>query len=134
MSRENLIHIKLEHDEAIESRKDVLTTEADLIRKAQAVRKYRALRLKELALKIELYRKIKEFKNDLKRLKIILPKLQIPKILKKFEEGLHEADFEEEKPKKQKIEKEKKEEKPKKPADELEAQLMEIQEKLNKLR
>ena len=38
MSRENLIHIKLEHDEAIESRKDVLTTEADLIKIAQAIR------------------------------------------------------------------------------------------------
>ncbi len=129
MTRENLIHIRLEYDEAIESRKDILNTEADLITIAQGIRKYRGLRLKELQLKIELYRKIKEFKNDLRKLKTLLPKLQIPKILKKHEEEVHGEDIIEiKKPKK-----EDKETKSKKPVDELEAQLMEIQEKLNKL-
>ncbi len=135
MSRENLIHIRLEHEEAVESRRDVLTTEADLIKIAQTIKKYKILRLKELALKIELYRKVKEFKNDERKLHTLLPKIQIPKILKRHEDEIHEEIVVkiDSKPKKVKEIKEKKEIPVKKPKDELEEQLMEIQEKLNKL-
>mgnify|MGYP001581278725 CR=1 FL=1 len=113
---ENLLHVKLESGEASQSLKDILNTEADLIRIAQSVRKYKILRMKELELKIELHKKIKEFKNDFHQLRTILPRLEIPKILKKHEEEIHRSEIMEEaariekeiKPKKEKVKQEKK--------------------------
>lgn len=145
---DTIIHIKLDADEAIQSRKDVLNTQVDLIKIAQGVKNYRALRLRELQLKIELYKKLKETQADINSIKKVLPEIQIPKILKKHEEEMHKEivikelkpieEIKEEKPKKTKgkTKKEKKtEEKPKKDPelDSLEAQLRKIQDKLNNL-
>ncbi len=142
MKKDNLIHIKLDYDEAIQSRKDVLNTEVDLIRIAQAIRKYRALRLKELQLKIELQKRLKESHLDINKTKHLLPKLQIPKILKKHEEELErqrtlaETEYQEEMASK-KTEKKKPIKQEKKKEDEhmdtLEMQLKEIQAKLARL-
>lgn len=135
--KDNLIHVRLDYDEAMESRRDLLNTETNLIQIAQATRRYRILRLKELGLKIELFKKIKDFKTNIGKLKILLPKIQIPKILKKHEEEMHfqeEAEVEKKKEKKKKTKQKtqpKKEKKP--PADDLELQLKEIQDKLGKL-
>jgi hypothetical protein len=138
MKKEQLIHIKLDSEEAGESRRDVLNTEVDLIKIAQAIRKYRILRLKELQLKIKLYNQTKCFRTDMNHLKTILPKLEIPRLLKKHEQEMHEQE-----PKKliekiktiemkqQKVEKKVKQEKPHE--DSLERQLREIQDKLNRL-
>ncbi|MFH1327178.1 MAG: hypothetical protein ABIH59_03570 [archaeon] len=142
--KDNIIHIRLESEEAVESKKDVLNTEVSLIKIAQAIRKYKILRLKELELKIYLYKKIKEFKSDERKLKTLLPKLQIPKILKKHEEEMHNEEILEKAEKiivkrsrktKGKKTKKQKKVKPKqeKPTDTLDFQLKEIQDKLNKL-
>jgi len=141
MKKNNLIHIKLDYDEAVKSRRDVLNTEADSIKIAQAIKKYRALRLKELQFKIELFKKLKETKSNLNKIKTILPKLEIPKLLKKHEEEMKTQEiFAEAKEitgtksktkKKKKPEKKQKIQKPK--SDDLELQLKEIQKKLAKL-
>jgi hypothetical protein len=138
MKKEQLIHIKLDADEAMQSRKDILNTEFDLVKIAQAIKRYRILRLKELELKINLYKQTKDFVNDMHHLKTMLPKLEIPKLLKKHEEEMHAPQIKEKikkekkvEPKKQKIEKKLQEKKP--VEDSLEKQLREIQEKLNKI-
>lgn len=141
MKKNNLIHIKLDYPEAIDSKRDVLMTQRDLIKIAQALKNYRALRLKELQLKSELAKKLKSAHNNINKLKHLLPKVQIPKILKKHEEEvkskreLKELEVKKQKPKKEKKIKGKSKEKvPKKtPTDDLEKQLMDIQEKLNRL-
>lgn len=141
MSTKNkLIHIKLDYPEALQSRKDVLRTQESLIKIAQSMRRYRALRLHELELKIELYKKLKEAKASLQKTKTFLPKLEIPKILKKHEEEMeHQKLLEEgkieikEKKQPQKKEKTKEKKEKKEPTDDLEKQLLEIQKKLNSL-
>ncbi len=87
--KDNIIHIKLDSNEAVESRRDVLNTEIDLIKIAQNIKNYRALRLKELQLKIMLYKKLKDTQSDMRKIKKLMPKLQIPKILKKHEDEMH---------------------------------------------
>lgn len=137
MTKSRLIHIKLENDEAIQSRRDILTTEADFIKMARLIKEYKALRIIELSLKVELLKKLKEFKLTSQKLKTLLPKVEIPKILKKHEqERREEEEFGViqkeviEKPKKLKREKIVKK---KEPVDELEKQLEEIQARLRKL-
>lgn len=125
MTSNKVIHVKLESDEALQSLKDVLYTEVDLIKIAQAIKRYKDLREKELVLKVGLLKRIKELKLSLSLLKRNLPKLEIPKILKHHE--THEIE-KELAPVKEKTKKVKEAKQP--PVDELEAQLKEIQEKL----
>jgi len=130
----SLIHVRLSYDEALEGKRDTLSTELDLIRIAQAIKKYKELRLKELNLKIELNEKINNFKNNLKKLRLILPKMDLPPIVKKFEE----KKLTEEKKglEQQKTDTKKKERKIQvqlTPKEDLEIQLQDIQEKLGRL-
>ena len=85
-SNENLIHIKLERGEALESKRDVLASQIALLKILKKVNAYRAYRTKELELKIELHKKMVGLKTNLKSLEKTLPKLKISKTLNKEEE------------------------------------------------
>ena len=114
MAAEKLIHIKLEYEDAIQSKKNILSLEMGLLKIIQTIKEYHELRSKEFELKIKLYRHIKTLLTEIRRLQKNLPKLEIPKILKKPET-------------KEIIPKEKHYE------ESIESQLREIQEKLNSL-
>ena len=77
----NFIHVKVERGEALESKRDVLASQIALLRILKRINSYRAYRSKELELKIEFYKKIRELKTKLVNLEKALPKL---KTLKKF--------------------------------------------------
>ena len=118
MKNENLIHVKLEYGEALQSKRDTLSSEMNLLRIAKMIKKYRLLRLEELKIKLKLHRKIKEIITNIKKIQTTLPILKIPEILKK--------DKEIEEPDKLPI-------KEKQYDESLESQLQEIQDKLNLL-
>ena len=132
---ENLIHVRLEANEALESKRDILALEMALIKVAQAIKRYKLLRSKELELKTQLHVKIKNTKADMRKLKTLLPTFKIPKILEEKEKKKHPktSSF----PKNTNVKTKKtistKTKKEKKPTDNLEAQLKDIQNKLNKL-
>lgn len=84
MTSENLLHIRLNRDELINSKKEILSTEADLIRILQTLKKYHLLRTNELKLKAKFLKKLKETKVEIKKLEEILPKPKIPKSLKEI--------------------------------------------------
>lgn len=86
MKDENLIHVKLEFEEALQSKKDILSTQKDLIELLQSIKNYSAIRKEELNLKIKIHKKIKELKSNLSKLNQTVPKIKIPEILKKDEE------------------------------------------------
>lgn len=94
MKSERLIHIKFEYDSAIETKKDILATEIDLLRISQRLKKYRELRLAELEIKGQMDKKLRSMKLDIGRLQNLFPSIQIPKILKpqkeKKQEPIHE--------------------------------------------
>jgi|SRR3989344_2499084 len=143
MKSENLIHIRLGTDEAVRAKRGLLSTELSMVKIAHFVRAYKELRMKELELKLDLDKKIRDLKNTERVIRGILPKLKIPSILEKKEEkvALKEIKIAEEKAKKEKGKHQKTllpkapKEKPVKrlPADSLEAQLAEIQSRLNQL-
>ena len=124
---EKLIHIKFEYEEAVQAKKDILFSQANLLRMAKAMKNYNTFRSEELKLKIKAHKKIKELLTDIGKLQQIVPKIKIPEILQKnFEEDFEGS-------------KEKSSVKIKIPAEktrydkDIETQLAEIQEKLRSL-
>jgi len=82
-----IIHIKLEYAEALQSKKDILASEINLLRIAKAIRTHKILRLEELKTKARLHRKLKSLKTNITKLQQVLPKLKVP-ILDKGKDDL----------------------------------------------
>jgi hypothetical protein len=117
MKEQNPIHVKIDYGEAIQSKRDLLSSEKDFIRILKIIKRYNFLREEELNTKLKMQRKMKELRLNLGRLNEVFPKIKIPDILKK-------SDLDEEKPLKIKE---------KNKNDDLESQLREIQERLRRL-
>jgi len=83
MKEENLIHIKLEYNEAVQSKKDILSSEMSLLRIMKRIRQYQFLRLNELKIKTNLQKKVRAVKRDIKSMQLILPQIKMPAILQK---------------------------------------------------
>ena len=83
MNNEDILHVKFEYDELIRSKKDLLSTQIDLLKIAKAIRNFRFSRTEELNTKLLLHKKSKEFNLILRKLQISLPTLKTPKILQK---------------------------------------------------
>jgi len=86
MKEENLIHIKLDYGEVLQSKKDILYTEMDLLRILKIIKKYRASRMKELELKLEIQSTLKEIKRGINYIETAFPKIKVPKLLSPKEE------------------------------------------------
>ncbi len=130
MKGENLIHIKFEYLAGVQSKRDVLSTEMDLLRMNKILNRYKEYRMQELELKLAFERKLRALKLDLGRLQNLLPSPHVPEILEKaHKKAVKEKNVgkEIEIPETPKIyvEETKK--------DDLDAQLQEIQRKLNAL-
>lgn len=121
--KENLIHIKLSYLESKEAKKDILSSELNLLKTSKHISNYKALRLQELKKKQEIAKKLKELKSSLNELEKILPTPKIPKILQK---KVHIHETEKHEPKKQEIT-------IIKSKNDIESQLIEIQSKLKEL-
>lgn len=114
---ENLLHIKLEYEENLKGKGDILYIESRLLKVVRAMRNFHEIKEEELILKQILAKKIKDLSLSLKNLKLILPKQEIPrKFLKEENNPKETISF-----KKEKITKEE---------GDLEEQLREINEKL----
>jgi hypothetical protein len=115
MTGQNVVHVKLDYEESIQAKKDLLSSERDFIRILKTVKRYELLRKKELTTKLKIQNKIRYLKINLGRLNTIFPKIKLPDILRRNEVI---------------------EEKPLKDKDkdrDLESQLIEIQERLKRL-
>ena len=103
MSNENLIHIKLEYDESLLAKSDILYLESNLLKILKSLRRYHEIRMEELRLKMVLSKKIKLVENSIKNLKLLIPRPTIPKIIReetnliefKEKENVEESDLEE---------------------------------------
>ncbi|MBT4375910.1 hypothetical protein HOD29_00860 [archaeon] len=91
MGEKSLIHIKLQYEEAVETKKDILSSEINLLNLIKIIRKYKDLRKKELENKIKIQRKVKQLKANINKLQKTLPKLKIPNIIKKEERATKEV-------------------------------------------
>jgi|SRR3990172_11047246 len=83
MDSQNSVHIKLEYDEAIQAKRNLLSAEMDSLKIVKAMGRYKALRMIELGLKGKIYGKMKETKTNIRKLQSLLPEPKRPRILKK---------------------------------------------------
>ncbi len=83
---DSFIHVKLEYGEVIQSKKEILASELDIINMLKSINKYAALRDTELELKAEFYKEIKKIIMEIRMLEAILPHIKVPKILGPSEE------------------------------------------------
>jgi hypothetical protein len=124
MNNENLVHVKLEYNEGLQTKSDILNLEASLLRMLKSARNYHAIRMGELRLKIELYRRLKLSETTIRSLKLAIPSPVIPKILKhENKDRFSSLEF-----------KEKEKTEYAEDNEDLEKQLKEISEKLQALR
>ena len=79
MTSQNLIHVRIGYNEAHEAKKDLLESEANLLRIAQAVKRYQKIRIQELKQKTKVLTKIRKLKISVTKLQQTLPKIKIPK-------------------------------------------------------
>ncbi len=86
MKEENLVYVKLEYGEALQSKKDILASQVGLLKIMKVIRHYRFLRLEELRMKAKMYRKIKELIANIKKIKTNFPTIKIPQLKKDDEE------------------------------------------------
>ena len=100
---ENL-HIKLDVGEAVNSKRNILSSEINFINILKKMQNYKELRKRELVRKIELKSLIRETSEQMKKFKEEMPKAKIPEI-----EGSIQGTFLLEKTKKLKLEDELKE-------------------------
>lgn len=70
------LHIKLEAEEAINSKKALLSTEINLLNIIKKIQSYRNLRNTELKEKIALRTNLKNLSSEIKKLRALLPKLK----------------------------------------------------------
>ena len=70
MNNKNLIHVKFEYDEAIQGKKDILSSEIGLLQIAKAIKNHRTLRAEEFNAKLndDLESQLQEIQNRLKEL------------------------------------------------------------------
>lgn len=80
------IHIKLEYEEALNSKVNLLSYQKNLLRSMKFMNKYYSLRFEELSTKTKLHKKIKETLTEINKIESTLPKANMPKILKKEDE------------------------------------------------
>ncbi len=122
---ENFIHIKFDYDSAIECKKDILATEIDLLRMNKRLQKYIDSRMQELEIKGELLKKLRSLRMDIGKLQNLMPSIKIPKILRERHET---KPLKTEKPVKISAEKSEGEK-----INEIDAELQEIQRRLDAL-
>ena len=125
-SNKNLIHLKFDYDEALNSKRDILYSERSLITITKIINNYLSLKAQELNVKLDLHKKLKEIVTHIRKLQKLIPDVKIPEILRKDE---HEG----EEDKKEEFRKPINEKKYPVYDSNIESQLQEIQEKLQNL-
>lgn len=94
MKGEKLIHIKFEHDSALEAKRDILASEINLLKISRRLKQYKEYRLEELETKLKLEKKLRALKLDIGRIQNLLPGIKIPRILKPTSKRQEEHEIE----------------------------------------
>jgi len=76
MKKDTSLHVRLKYNEAIQSKKDLLSLEMKILMILKAIKNYIFMRAEELNKKSEINKKLKDIKLNLKVLQTILPTLE----------------------------------------------------------
>jgi len=79
------VYIKFEYEEAIESKKEVLSSEMSILNIMKIMHRYNFLRSEELKLKTQMYKMIKELNLSIRKTRSAFPFLKMPQKIKREE-------------------------------------------------
>ena len=82
---DTVIHVKFDRPEAVQSKRDLLFAQRELLEILKHVKKYHLLRKKELTLKTKAKKRRQEVNKDMNDVKKTLLKVEIAELLKKEE-------------------------------------------------
>lgn len=86
-----LVHIRLEGDEAMQMKKDILQLEMGVVRTLQIINRYRELRKNSYDKKNKIYENIKQAHSELNKMKKVnFPKIDKNSLIKKIEKKYNE--------------------------------------------
>jgi hypothetical protein len=83
MAKQNVVHVKLEYQEALESKKALLATQLNSIKLSKIMKRYWLLRAKECNLKEQANVSLKQLKKHLIEILKQLPETDMPDIFKR---------------------------------------------------
>lgn len=69
-------YVKLEYREAVDAKKELLSSQADILKTLKLIQNYKNLRKKELIKKSKIRLKLAQLKKDMNKFSIILPETQ----------------------------------------------------------
>lgn len=121
MKEEKLIHIKLDYIESLQSKRNILVSEKEIIKIIQTIRRYKRIRSQEMIKRILLKRKIRELHEDFKKIIKNMPQLRIESEKVSEESPIEALEEQIEETREMQYDKD------------LEEQLREIQERLNSI-
>lgn len=82
MKDEKLIYVRLEKNEAVQSKRDILESQLKLLQVLQIMKRYYPLRINELKIKSRFSNRIKDISRDISKLQTTLPQIKMPKIIR----------------------------------------------------
>ena len=83
MNKNNLVHVKVGYEEALESKKDLLSLELNFVNVLKTIRKYKLIRLNELKIKNRLKRTTASALTNVRKIENALPKIKLKNLPKK---------------------------------------------------
>ena len=83
MEQKSPVYFKIEYENSIDSKKEVLSTEVSLLNLLKTIKRYHAIRIEELKIKTEISRSIKHLDSYIKRSKSSFPFFKVPKTKRK---------------------------------------------------
>ena len=86
MKKDDLVHLKFDYGEALNSVRDILYIEKSLMTIAKSMKEYNALKKEETKIRLRLYEKTSQAKKIIDKLQKTTPKVKGPKIAKVHEE------------------------------------------------
>jgi Fe2+ transport system protein B len=87
MAEGNPVYLRLGYNEALESKREVLSSEILLLNMIKTIKRYNALKEEEFGLKVQLYKLVKELGMSVRKTKATFPFVKVPEKIKEKEAG-----------------------------------------------
>ena len=83
MVEQNPVYVRLKYEEAVISKKEVLSTEISLLNLIKIIKNYNSIRAREYKIKYEIFKAIKELNLIVRKTQTSFPFLKIPEEIRK---------------------------------------------------
>ena len=80
MEQKNPVYVRMDYNESLDSKKDVLNAEVSLLNLIRSLKNYHSVRLEEMKIKAGIYKAIRELNLTMKKTKSAFPFFKIPEV------------------------------------------------------